>query len=368
MANEKTQSNVREPLGGDVDTWLEDNPSPFIFARMGDEGPLRRMLSDGMPADVRNDDGQTCLILAAAAGHEGVVSRFLEAGADVHAADAHQRTAASLAASFGHRVVLRMLLDRGVSSNSRDSRGRTLLMLAAANAQSNCVELLINRGASILLRDKEGNGALAHAMLAGDDPSVHLIEAAGRTTGPGFPANLDSDLLLEPADTGVRETPISVPPVSREAFDMAVNLQMVTPLPRPDSRANEPDELLSQLVQDYCDLGVFLETASRALHENAHASTIEAAALRVSIRTQIVRELLLEYDVASGKVRAPVVPFRMPRTISLDDVVVALDAAAEKVNWGVMILDSHGDDAGAEMLRDARRELARGAQSLRLSP
>lgn len=368
MTDEKTQSNLRQSLERSADAWLEQNPSPFIFARMGDEGPLRRMLASGMPVDVRNDSGQTCLMLAAAAGHEGVVARFLEAGADVHAADSHQRTAVSVAASHGHRTVLRMLLDRGVSVDARDARNRTLLMLAAANAHSSCVALLIERGASLTLVDKEGHGALAHAMNAGDDTSVRMIEAAGRVATPAVPLSRNDEIPSGPAQTDVEQRISSVPPVSRSEFNQAAGLHMVTPLPRPDARVNEPDELLSQLVQDFCDAGAFLEVAVRTLHQNPHLPAIETAAERVTLRTQIIRELLASYDVISGKVRAPAMPYRTPRSVSLDDVVVSLDALAEKVNWGVMILDSHGDDEGAELLRDARRELGRGAQALRKSP
>ncbi len=365
MENEKTESTLRPSFSRRADSWPDGSANPFVSARQGDDAAVARALANGMPVDVRNDDGQTCLMLAAAAGHEGVVALLLDAGADIHAADSHQRTASSLAASHGHRAVLQMLIDRGVSVDSPDAHERTLVMLAAANAHAGCVALLVDCGASLMLVDAEGLGALAHAMLAGDDESVRIIEAAGRVTASWATVSNFDYLRDAPSETGVGERISSSPSNSPGTVEQTAEPQMHTPLPRPEARINEPGELLSQLVQEFINIGTVLRVATRLMQQGPQVWTIEAAAEQIALRTKSIRELLASYEAGIATVRTPAVSYRSPDSASLDDVVVALDGLAEQVNWAVMILDSYGDDEGADMLRDARRELAHGAQNLR---
>ncbi|MEC7377287.1 MAG: ankyrin repeat domain-containing protein [Pseudomonadota bacterium] len=82
----------------------------FELARNGGAGPLSVMLSAGVPANMRNSDGETLLMLASRNGHTDTVRLLLEQGARADVQDNHGNTARSVAAT---EEVRRLLDDHG---------------------------------------------------------------------------------------------------------------------------------------------------------------------------------------------------------------------------------------------------------------
>ena len=81
--------------------------SDFLAASAGgDAAKLTKLLAQGVDVNVRNDSGQTPVLLAAAAGHLEAVKLLLKRGADANATDKSGATALMLATMEGHASVL----------------------------------------------------------------------------------------------------------------------------------------------------------------------------------------------------------------------------------------------------------------------
>lgn len=154
----------------------------FAYARTGDTTAMTQTLTPDFDVDVRNDRGDTLLILASYADHTETALLLLERGAGADERSADGMSALTAAAFRGNLVLMRALLDRGVAVDPRGNSGRTPLLWAAFGGSDAAVDLLLERGAAITARDKNGQGA---AELAASQGHTALAErlaklAAGR--------------------------------------------------------------------------------------------------------------------------------------------------------------------------------------------
>jgi hypothetical protein len=115
-------------------------------AREGDVDELTRLVSSGVPANVRDANGFTPLM----------------------AAVANDRVSAA-----------RTLLDRGAEINARTRAGITSLMLGIINDRPDAVKLLLERGADINAQSGSGWTALSFAAWKGDDALVRELLSHG---------------------------------------------------------------------------------------------------------------------------------------------------------------------------------------------
>lgn len=103
----------------------------FDVARRGDAALLAALLAKGLPANLRNHNGDTLLMLAAYHGHADAVRVLLEFKADPQIAnDKHQLPIAG-AAFKGNLPVVKALIEGGAPVDASSSDGRTALMMAA---------------------------------------------------------------------------------------------------------------------------------------------------------------------------------------------------------------------------------------------
>jgi uncharacterized protein len=115
-------------------------------AREGDVGELTRLVSSGVPANVRDANGFTPLMVAVA----------------------NDRVSAA-----------RALLDRGAEINARTRGGITSLMIGIINDRPDAVKLLLERGADINAQSGSGWTALSFAAWKGDDALVRVLLSHG---------------------------------------------------------------------------------------------------------------------------------------------------------------------------------------------
>lgn len=193
----------------------EDRQLPLHAAVVGKRPAVCKLLLDaGVPADARDDDGVTPLVLASMWGDEEIVDMLLAAGADANASDAekapplavavrsgrvgivrkllaaganpkHMVNGESLlmgAAYSGEAEICKMLLDAGLDVNATDSRGMTPLHTAVWSRKKNAAEvckLLLASGANPAARDSDGETPLLVSMRFRADDKVcrALIEA-----------------------------------------------------------------------------------------------------------------------------------------------------------------------------------------------
>jgi ankyrin repeat protein len=97
----------------------------FDFARDGDSLALDRMVSAGLPVNLRNGKGHTLLMLAAYHGHADTVDTLVARGADVDARNDRGQTPLGGAAFKGHDAVVKTLLDAGADAKADQGFGIT---------------------------------------------------------------------------------------------------------------------------------------------------------------------------------------------------------------------------------------------------
>jgi hypothetical protein len=145
---------------------------------------------------------------------------------------------------------------------------------------------------------------------------------------------------------------------------------MRTPLPGA-TLPSEPVELLRSVTACYEQLVEAVRRLRSATTAHGAVAVLQDIDSILSLRAQIVEDLCFGYlvkaDSHSGPVDANSVSILpvAPGQVTLQSLISLFDTVAGSVNWAVMILDSHGDDEGAELLRDARRELTRTARAVR---
>ena len=152
----------------------------FHWVRVGDAASLSPVLAAHLPPNLRNEQGDSLLILAAYHGHAAVVRLLLDAGADPEIANDRGQTALGAAAFQGARDIVQMLLARGACVDSPPG-GRTAFMIAAMFNRVEIMQLLRERGADPWARDAAGLNALSAAQKMGADDAVNLLRrwAAG---------------------------------------------------------------------------------------------------------------------------------------------------------------------------------------------
>ncbi len=178
--NNGKQADGEKPPAFDDDT-IAFAGRMFDHARSGRAEELEQVLARGLPPNLRNDKGDTLVMLASYHGHADAVRRLLAAGADPSIANDRGQTPLAGACFKGDADVVRALLDGGAAVDGHGGDGRTPLMTAAMFNRMEILELLLDRGADPSLCDARGMMAedLANQMNA-PDTSERLARAKRR--------------------------------------------------------------------------------------------------------------------------------------------------------------------------------------------
>lgn len=156
----------------------------FELAILGKWQELDSYISAGGKADVRDRDGNTVLMAAAANTRSLYVIDILvkKGGVDVNAVNKKGQTALMLAARDNKKLdVLRRLIENGADVKKIDKMKMNALMYAAWN-QGNpvFVDVLVKAGTDVNAEDKRGNTALSFAAQYNKFPKVgKMLERLG---------------------------------------------------------------------------------------------------------------------------------------------------------------------------------------------
>src|SRR5437660_8672531 len=150
-------------------------PEAFYTAiRANDLTALDRLIKQDAAMNIRDAEGATPLMYAAAVGSLDAMNRLLAAGAEVNARNALGSSALTWAAKDISKV--RLLLDRGADVNVTSIPGRTPLLVATMhNPSAAVVKLRIARGADAHAVDKLQANALHTAAVAADVETLRIL-------------------------------------------------------------------------------------------------------------------------------------------------------------------------------------------------
>jgi len=153
----------------------------FQFARMGHAGDLAELFGQGLPANLRNDKGDSLLMLAAYNGQAEAARVVLEAGGDPELANDRGQTPLAGAAFKGDEAMVRLLIAHGALIDGTGDGSRTALMTAAMFDRTEIVDLLLAHGADPDRRDGAGLTAAEMAQSMGATRTPAQLAGAKRS-------------------------------------------------------------------------------------------------------------------------------------------------------------------------------------------
>jgi serine/threonine-protein phosphatase 6 regulatory ankyrin repeat subunit B len=152
-------------------------------AEHGREETATLLLSQGAKVDIKDQDGMTPLMAAAAGGHLGVVKIILQhlGGKGLDRRGNKGRTALIYASGKGHEDTVAFLLNKGAKVDIKKRRGINPLMAAASGGHVGVVKMLLQHmgGKGLDQTDKEGRTALCHASEQGHEEIVVFLMSQG---------------------------------------------------------------------------------------------------------------------------------------------------------------------------------------------
>lgn len=123
--------------------------------------------------EVRNENDESALMLAALKGHVALVKLLVENDADVNKPG---WTPLHYAATAGNVPIIELLLDNSAYIDAESPNGSTPLMMAAMYGTPESVKVLIQAGADLNLKNQLGLTALDFAIRGNRQNAKELIE------------------------------------------------------------------------------------------------------------------------------------------------------------------------------------------------
>jgi hypothetical protein len=154
--------------------------TPLLLAVKGGQKEIVELLLGTGKVDIEAKfDGWTPVFVAVREGHKDIVELLLGAGADVIAKTDSGSTALMEAARAGDEETGELLLNAGVDVNAKTNSGYTALMVAVDHLNKKTVELLLGAGADVNARTDGESTPLMKATRYGPKETVELLVGAG---------------------------------------------------------------------------------------------------------------------------------------------------------------------------------------------
>lgn len=163
---------VRYLLEHNADIWLKEKDGRIPLYEMvtnADKYPELLQLAEAYLPSVNDSgyNGETLLMLYAAAGNKNAFERLVQKGADIFKIDNAGKNLLMYAAEGGNSDIVRSLISSGMVVSAKDNAGRTALMYAAAKGKTEIAEILMSNGAKTSDADYEGKNVLMYAAEGG---------------------------------------------------------------------------------------------------------------------------------------------------------------------------------------------------------
>ncbi|KAF6830331.1 hypothetical protein CPLU01_07386 [Colletotrichum plurivorum] len=172
---------VKERLEMDIEARDDGGRTPLLnCAREGDVGGIKALLELGADPGVRDDDGDTALLLAVKrkSADADMVRLFLEHDRkmpDMEARDAEGKTVLWYSAARGNIEIFEVLLAHGADPKVRDDAGRTVLWPSVSHGNLEMLKMFLACNADPEAKDNAGQTILFPAAQAGNPDVVRYL-------------------------------------------------------------------------------------------------------------------------------------------------------------------------------------------------
>lgn len=131
--------------------------------------------------EIRNDNDESPLMLAAIKGQMDLVKQLIARDADINKPG---WTALHYAASSGQVEIMKLLLEKYAFIDAQSPNGTTPLMMAAMYGSPQSVKLLLDEGADPLMKNQQNMTATDFALQGQRPDAVELLKSAVRAKQP----------------------------------------------------------------------------------------------------------------------------------------------------------------------------------------
>ncbi|XP_063152498.1 ankyrin repeat and SOCS box protein 14 [Candoia aspera] len=133
------------------------------------------LLANGFNPDIKNEEGDSALIIAVKHESHEIASLLIQFGANVNLQCISKRTALHEAARLGLKDIVELLIWSKADPDPRSSYGLTPLALAAQNGHTEILEILLRKGANVLSQASDSASILFEAAGGGNPDSISLL-------------------------------------------------------------------------------------------------------------------------------------------------------------------------------------------------
>lgn len=176
-------ANVKELVGKDaslVNLKNQNGNTPLhIAARQGNVDIAAFLIEKGADLEAKNPTGYTPLFFAVLSKQPEAVRFFLGKGADVNAQTRFQTTPLFTAAESGNSEIVRALIEKGANVNHISPWFGTPLHRAAYMSFPEVAKILLDAGADLKAADQHGRSALHQAAQLGRVEIARLLIERG---------------------------------------------------------------------------------------------------------------------------------------------------------------------------------------------
>ena len=171
------------PPNFNIDELNQDGYSCLmIAAKQGNAEIIKLLLSHNADLNVKGYCDLTALLVACQFGWESVVKLLLEhekIKIDLTTTDVSGNNALMFASMYGSFQIAELLIKAGMNVNDKNDKQGTALSFGVLFGKENLIEFLLNNGCDANAQDQHGNTALHFAATCGYDKVITLLKAHG---------------------------------------------------------------------------------------------------------------------------------------------------------------------------------------------
>lgn len=210
---------------------------------------IRALCDRGGDPDIRDNYGETPLLLLAHAGPENkdvpkprrseAIEALLSCGANLHAVNPRGRGVLHLAAAENDHAAIETFIEGRADVNSQDLAGFTALMWAAGRNGSGTVKMLLDFEANLNMKALKGQTALTFALTNGCAGVAEMLEQKQMLLDQ---ANSTKMALVATAE-GELAVAVEVEPEAGEAQAPPAKIHLQVPRPEWVCKTDKPEKL-----------------------------------------------------------------------------------------------------------------------------